>query len=129
MAFVNLTKTHSNPTNGKDQIVIRKRLSFIDGGKSLDVTGVTEEALYAGHVIVKVTETGEYKPLGVSGENFAALGAGEEFVGVLGSSIMTDTAFATILTAGVVGELAMPYKLPTAVKTAFKAAIPALQLH
>jgi len=129
MAFVNLTKTQSNPTNGKDQIVIRKRLAFLDGGKSLDVTGVTEEALYAGHVIVKVTETGEFKPLGVSGDNFAAPAQGEEIVGVLASSIYTDTAFASILTAGVIGEQAMPYALPAGVKATFKAAVPALQLH
>ncbi|MCA4782342.1 hypothetical protein OBJ95_05975 [Empedobacter falsenii] len=129
MAFVDLTKQRSNPTNGKDQVVIRKRLSFIDSGRSLDVTGVTEEALYAGHIIVQDSVTKEYKPLKVSGTDFAEPLEGEEIVGVLSSSIYTDTAFASILTAGVVGEGAMPYKLTPAVKTAFKTALPALQLH
>lgn len=129
MPKINLTKSTANPTNGKDQVVIRKRVAFLDGGRSLDVTGVTEEALYAGHIIVKVTETGEYKPLGISGTNFSALGEGEEFVGVLASSIYKEYAFASILTAGVVAEGALPYALPSAVKSAFKTAIPTIQFH
>lgn len=129
MAFVDLTKERSNPTNGKDQVVIRKRLSFIDSGRSLDVTGVTEEALYAGHIIVQDTTTKEFKPLEVAGTDFSEPLVGQEIVGVLSSSIYTDTAFASILTAGVIGEGAMPYKLTTTVKTALKKALPALQLH
>jgi len=129
MAFVDLTKSTSNPTNGKDQVVIEKRLSFINGGRSLDVTGVTEEALYAGHIIVKDATTEEYKPLKIEGENFSPPIAGETIVGVLGDSILVNKAFATILTAGVLNEKALPFKLTTEVKAAFKEALPALQLH
>ena len=129
MAFVDLTRSKTNLTNGKDQIVIRKALSFIDGGRSLDVTGVTEEGLYAGHIIVKDDTTEEYKPLKVEGDNFSTPLEDEKIVGVLGSSIFTKTAFASILTAGVLGEKAMPYKLTADVKKLLKEALPALQLH
>lgn len=130
MAFVDLTtKKNSNPINGKDEIVIRKRLAFYDGGRSLDVTGVTEEALYAGHIIVQDATTKELKPLAVDGDNFAAPSEGQTIVGVLGSSIFTKKAFATILVAGVIGEGAMPYKMTPEVKTALKSAVPTLVLH
>lgn len=128
MAFVDLTKNTSNPTNGKDQVVFKKRIAFLDGGRSLDVTGVTEKALYAGHIIVKDTTTGEFKPVTVSGENFEAAAEGTVIVGILADSIFTDKAFASILVAAVINEKAMPYKLPEAVKTALKTACPSIIL-
>ncbi|WP_208645501.1 hypothetical protein [Mucilaginibacter endophyticus] len=46
-----------------DSIVIIKNDFSIPGGKSLDVTGYAFDVLQAGHVIIKETATGNYKPM------------------------------------------------------------------
>ncbi|MEO6522239.1 MAG: hypothetical protein ABIN91_11215 [Mucilaginibacter sp.] len=46
-----------------DSIVIIKNDFCIPGGKSLDVTGYFGDVLQAGHVIIKETATGNYKPM------------------------------------------------------------------
>jgi hypothetical protein len=46
-----------------DSVVIIKNDFSIPGGKSLDVTGYASDVLNAGHVIIKETATGNYKPM------------------------------------------------------------------
>jgi hypothetical protein len=46
-----------------DSIVIIKNDFSIPGGKSLDVTGYAYDVLQAGHVIIRETATGNYKPM------------------------------------------------------------------
>ena len=53
-----------------DSIVIKKHITDIEGGRTLDMTGYPENVLYAAHVIISTTnaETGEktYKPMPVT---------------------------------------------------------------
>ncbi|NQY30350.1 MAG: hypothetical protein HRT69_12865 [Flavobacteriaceae bacterium] len=66
-----------------DSIVIIDALEVIAGGRTLDVTGVTEEVLNAGHIIIKETSSGNLKPQAVSGSTYSTLPAGHIYEGVL----------------------------------------------
>lgn len=54
-------------TGGKESIVIKLNLDAIDGGRSLDVTGFGPKVIQAGHVIIKETSSGNFKPMPVVG--------------------------------------------------------------
>lgn len=118
MAVADLTSSNSI-TTGNDSIVIIKNLGDIPGGRTLDVTGFTPDVIKAGHLIIRDTVGGEYKPNPISGTDFAALPANHEYVGVLVSSIQKSRPFAAIMDRGDVLEPAMPYgSVPAGAKTA-----------
>ena len=52
---------------GYDSIVIKKHITDIEGGRTLDMTGYPEDVLYAAHVIISLTANDEkvYKPMPV----------------------------------------------------------------
>src|SRR6185503_20386901 len=52
-----------NVDTGKDSIVIKKHFDGFEGGRSLDVTGFVPKVIQAGHVVIKETSTGVYKPM------------------------------------------------------------------
>lgn len=66
MATVNLSNVGSSLETDKESIVIVENFESIRGGRSLDVTGFTPKIIPAGHVIIKETATGEYKPMPAS---------------------------------------------------------------
>jgi hypothetical protein len=60
---------------GLDSVTIVNYIEGIPGGRSLDVAGFTPKAIRAGHVVIKDTATGDYKPMPVSAaKSIAALG-------------------------------------------------------
>jgi hypothetical protein len=61
--YVDLVDKGIQVNNSLDSIVIIKNDFSIPGGKSLDVTGYAPDVLNAGHVIIKETATGNYKPM------------------------------------------------------------------
>lgn len=63
MATPKLSNTGENIITGNDSIVIVDNFQSIRGGRSLDTTGFKPEVIQAGHVIIKETATGEYKPM------------------------------------------------------------------
>ena len=63
MAVANLHNEGVNIDTGKESIVIRQDLGDIQGGRTLDVTGYAPSVIEAGHVMIKETATGVYKPL------------------------------------------------------------------
>lgn len=128
-AFVNLTKNTSNPTNGKDQVVWKNKLGYVDGGRSLDVTAVTADAIYAGHIVVMDKTTEVYRPLEVSEGAFSDIKENDEIVGLTVSSIRKDLAFASMVTIGIVNEGALPYIISAALKAKVQTALPGLQFH
>lgn len=128
-AFVELTEENNIPSNGKDQVVIINPLGYISGGRSLDVSAVTDTAIYAGHIIVKDKTTDVFRPLEVAGTDFSDIKTTDEIVGVLASSIKKKKAFAGIVTMGIVNDLAMPFKVSAALMTKIKTALPALQFQ
>lgn len=96
-----------------DCIIIKTVTYDIPGGKTLDVTGVAEEVLKAGRVIIVETATGAHKPLAISGGAYAALPTGYTYKGILIASILTKRPFASVMLGGDVNEGAViNYGLP-----------------
>jgi hypothetical protein len=118
MAVANLNDAATGIKTGNESIVIVDDLGDISGGRTLDVTGFSPEVIEAGHVIIRDTVGGEYKPMPVSGSVYAALPASHEYVGILKANILTAKPFAAILNRGKVNDAAAPYPIGAAVKTA-----------
>ncbi len=113
MATANLTSKESIDTT-KDSVVIVKNLETVAGGRTLDTTGFGDDEISAGHVIIKETATGEYKPLPVNG----TLPADHTYVGVLVASIKTALPMAAIMVRGTVNEAYAKYAISAGAKTA-----------
>lgn len=84
MAYTDLTNDKELVDTGNDSIVIVRNLESIQGGRSLNVAGFPLSVIRAGHVIIKETSTGDFKPMpiNVTG-SVATLGAitpGSEYV-------------------------------------------------
>lgn len=105
MPQANLTRSSSVDTSA-DSIVIVNLIEDIPGGRTLDVTGVTEEVLKAGRIIIEETATGNLKPLKIAGGNYEALPAGHTYKGVLVGSILTAKPMASVLVRGTVNDQA-----------------------
>lgn len=113
MSTANLTsKTSIDTTN--DSVVIVSYLEGIAGGRTLDVTGFADEEISAGHVIIKETSTGNYKPLPTTG----TIPASHTYAGILVASLKTDKAIAAIMVRGTVNEAYVKYPIPAGAKTA-----------
>jgi len=96
-----------------DSIIIKKNLIDIPGGKTLDVTGVTDEVLKAGRVIIEVTATGVLKPLKIASGAYESLPANHTYKGILIATILLKRPFAAVLLAGDVNKQAViEYGLP-----------------
>jgi hypothetical protein len=123
MAVVDLTNEGVQINTEKDNVVIRKVIATIPGGKALNVTGFVPEVINSGHPIIVETATKEYKPMPVNAGQtaYAALPALHTYAGVLIASILTKKASAAIMTVGIMNPEAAPYDFATiaaAVKTA-----------
>lgn len=113
-----LNSEKSTVDTSRDSIVIAKVLETLVGGRSLDVTGFTPAVIKAGHVVIKETATGTCKPMPVTGTAYAALPAGHTIEGVVMASTMTNRAMVGIMVRGTVNEVASPYPVTAAIKTA-----------
>lgn len=109
---------------GNDSVVIRKYISGISGGRTLDCADFPEDNVLAGHVIVKKSD-GTYVPMPVADGKYAALPAGATYVGVLYRSISKENPAASIMYDGVVNgnDELLPYPMAD-ILDAFKAACP-----
>lgn len=74
--------------------------------------------LNAGHIIIRATATGEFKPMPATGIAYDALPAGHTYAGVLIASVLTARPFAGIMTNGTVNHVASPYPVTAAMQTA-----------
>lgn len=104
----------------KDTVVIVDNFQSVRGGRTLDTTGFTPKVINAGHVIIKETATGNYKPLGLNGGGtaYAALPEGHTYEHILIASILTAKPFAGLLVRGTVNPEAAPFEIPEAAMTA-----------
>jgi hypothetical protein len=123
MPQANLNRNPEEISTGVDEIVIVNLIEDIPGGKTLDVTGVTEKVLKAGHIIIVETATGDHKPLAISGSAYASLPGGHTYAGVLVASILTSKPMASIMVRGTVNEEAATVQaglpsVPAGAKTA-----------
>lgn len=109
-----------------DCVVIRQYLGGITGGKALDYSSFKDDVIKAGHIIVKETVLGEdvYSPLAVSDGQYVDVGT-KKYVGVVVSSKPKGEAVA-IMDNGRVNDVAMPYPITEAMRTALKTALPNL---
>jgi hypothetical protein len=103
---------------GLDSVTIVNYIEGIPGGRSLDVTGFAPKAIRAGHVVIKETATGNYKPMPVSGDVYDALPADHTIEGVTVASVITEEAMVGIMVRGSVNEVASPYPVTDAIKQA-----------
>jgi len=69
MAVADLGYTANTYDDGLDSIAIVDNLQSIRGGRTLDVTGFTPTVIRSGHVIIKATATGQFKPMPITGVN------------------------------------------------------------
>lgn len=116
MSVVNLNKSADRIEDGNDAIVIINDLGDIPGGRSLDVTDVTEDVIRAGHILIVNDTTKEVKPMPVSGKAYAAKPSGYSYYGVLKHSVLKTDARAAILTIGQVNAAASPYPVTAEIK-------------
>lgn len=128
MATVNLHNTQESVITGNDSIVIRHVTHDIPGGRTLDVTGFTPDLIKAGHVIIKETATGEYKPMPISGSAYDALPSGHTYAGILVASTLKEKPFAAIMVGGQVNPAAGPYTITT-ILSAVKTALPLIDFR
>lgn len=114
MQTANLNNTGSQVDTTFDVVIIKKVLIDIPGGKTLDVTGVTEDVLKAGRVIIEQTSTGDLKPLKITSPTaYENLPAGHTYKGILTATILAKRPFAAVMLSGDVGEQALiNYGLP-----------------
>jgi hypothetical protein len=124
-----------------DSIVIKKHITDIEGGRTLDCTGFPEDVVLAAHVIISTVDatTGEktYKPMPIKqvlvdnepqvdeyGNKVYAydtMPEGAQYEGVLYRSILKDQPAASILIDGVVNDKVMKIQLGN-IESDFKAA-------
>lgn len=130
MATANLNNEGQSIITDKESIVIVDNFASIRGGRTLDVTGFTPTVIQAGHVIIKETATGEYKPMPLNGgaTAYAALPASHTYAGILISNILKAKPFAAILVQGTVNPAATPYDFAT-IAAAVKAALPLIDFR
>lgn len=121
---VNLVDEIVNIDNSKDSIVIIDNQFSIPGGKSLDTTGFTADVINAGHIIIKETATGNYKPMPLNGgaTAYASLPADHTYEGVLAATILKKRPFAGVMLEGWVNETASPFSVAS-IKSAFLTAV------
>ncbi len=125
MAIVNLNGETKAIITGKDNVVIRDVFETIRGGRTLDVAGYPLDVINAGHLAIKETATGEFKPmpLNAAGDGYAELTAGHEYAGVIIQSKETKDPRVGIMIRGSVNPKAAPFDM-TSILTAVKAALP-----
>lgn len=118
MAESTLNKEVLQIDDSLDGIVTIQALAEIPGGRTLDVTGITDSVIKAGHVIVHDTANDVYKPLQITASAYIALPTKHEYVGTLKFAIPTSDPRAAILLTGVVNEAASPAPVTAAIKAA-----------
>lgn len=117
----NLNDTATSITTGLESIAIIDNFESIRGGRTLDTaTFVTANAavlqLMAGHVIIRETATGIYRPMPIAsagqpytGVAYAAITAGHTYAGFLVNTCLVTKPFAGIMIRGSINTLAQPY--------------------
>lgn len=124
MYGVSKTKTFDS---GKESVIIRNYVNGIMGGVILDMTGFSGEFIQCGHIIIRDTKSGEYKPMPVTGEAYVSLPESHEYVGICMTTAPVDTPHVGVMTAGEANDKAVPYPVDNKIKADLKIAVPTLQ--
>ena len=118
MPVTNLANEPISVDTSLDSITIRKDLAGIIGGASLEVTGFAPKEIKSGHVVIKETATGKYKPMPVNtaGNAYETLPSGHTIEGVVRGSVATTKPMVGIMYNGEVNEATSPYPVTTAIR-------------
>ena len=127
--YVNLTSKKDSPSNGKDEVVWRSKLGYYDGGRTLDVSALTDVAVYAGHIIVRDKTTEVCRPLEVTDKAFNDIKATDEIIGLTVSTVPKEKAFVSMVTIGIAAENALPFTMTAELKEKVQKALLGLQFH
>jgi len=127
---VNLNDDNIAVNSTKDGIAIVDCFAEIRGGRSLNVTDYPLPTIQALHPIIMQTSNKDYKPMPLTEDKtgFAALPNGHVYAGVLRASILTNKAYAGIMTQGTANPAAAPFPLTT-ILSALKAALPLIDFR
>ncbi|MCL1937599.1 MAG: hypothetical protein FWF52_04285 [Candidatus Azobacteroides sp.] len=130
MAAANLVNDAKAVVSGEDNIVIVDVFQSIRGGRTLDVAGFTPDVIKAGHVIIKETATGEYKPMPVDadGTAYAELPSDHTYAGIEINTVLKTLPMAGILVRGTVNCKAAPYPM-NSILAAVKTALPLIDFR
>lgn len=112
--------------SGKSSVIVRNYVNGIMGGVILDMTGFDGDIIQCGHIIIRDTKSGEYKPMPVSGKAYSSLPSDHEYVGICITDAPKDTPHVGVMTAGEANDKAVPYPVD-GIKAALKTAVPTLQ--
>lgn len=128
MSVANLTNPQEFYGDGMDSVVIRHYVAGIKGGRTLDTTGFAPSAVEAGHLVIFDPDTEVYKPMPIAadGKSFGTLPSNHKYVGVVVNSVPASRAMVGIMYNGEVNDLAMPYKMDSAMKAAVLKDVPHL---
>ncbi len=125
-AIADITNEEQIRLDGNDSIVIRRLISSVIGGRTLDMTGFPDDVVKAGHIAIYNKSTDTYKPFPVADGKYSTLPTGYEYCGVVIASKLAKHPFVGIMYAGEVNDKAMPYELTEAMRSALKTALPQL---
>jgi len=130
MAVANLVNPVEDVVSGNDNIVIVDNLQSIRGGRTLDVTDFAPDVIKAGHVIIKETATGEYKPMPINdgGTAYDLLPKDHVYEGILINTVLKTRPMAGILVRGTVNYKAAPYPMDS-ILAAVKTALPLIDFR
>lgn len=120
MATTNLANDPIFVDTTLDSITIRKYIAGLIGGASLDVTGFKQTVIKSGHVVIKETATGAYKPMPAKEDEkgYASLPAGHTIEGVVVATKLTSEAMVGVMYSGEVNEATSPYPVTDEIKKA-----------
>lgn len=104
---------------GNDSVVCPLFISGIRGGRSVDINGLAEKYIKAGHVVLYDTNTKVYKLMPVTGSAYGTKPENTKYVGVVYKSVPASDPRVSIMTAGEVNSVAVPYPMTT-IQTAFE---------
>lgn len=112
----------------ENDVVVRKFIGGLEGGRTLDCNGFTPDVVKAGHVIIKLA-SGNYAPMPITASNtYDSLPSGAAYAGILYRSVTKENPSASILTNGEVNPKAMPFAIDS-ILSAFKSACPFIQFE
>ena len=101
MSKLNLSTTSESFESANDSVAIKKYIHGREGGAVLDVTGFSDNYIYAGHGVIK--EAGVYKPQPTDGTKSDLL------VGVVRSTTRTLKPSTGVMTLGVINNNTLKY--------------------
>lgn len=126
-AVADFSKEEKTILPGMDSVVIRRYISGIIGGRTLDMTGFKAPVIKAGHIVIRDTATDTYKPMPVNsnGNGYGSLPGSHEYVGVVVCGKLAKEPLVGIMYAGEVNDVASPYPIDS-IKDEIKKALPML---